>query len=46
MFGSDAARLIISNEEMDYIAKIVKSRKESGILTKDVSETIKNEAKE
>ena len=31
---------------MDDIMKIVKSRKESGLLTKDVSETIKNEAKE
>ena len=45
MFGSDAARLIISNEEMDYIVKIVKSRKESGLLVY-FGETIKNEAKE
>ena len=44
-FGSGTA-LIISNEEMDNIIKIVKSFKESGLLIKDVSETIKNETKE
>ena len=38
--------LIISNEEMDDIMKIVKSLEESGLLIKVVSETIKNEAKE
>ena len=38
--------LIISNEEMNDIMKIVKPLKESGILKKDVSETIKNEAKD
>ena len=38
--------LIISNEEMDDIMKIVKSLEESGLLIKGVSETIKNEAKE
>ena len=37
--------LIISNEEMDDIMKIIKSLEESGISIKDVSETIKNEAK-
>ena len=36
----------ISNEEMKDIMKIVKSLKHSGLLIKDVSETIKNEAKE
>ena len=38
--------LIISNEEMNDIMKIVKSLEESGLLIKGVSETIKNEAKE
>ena len=38
--------LIISNKEMNDIMKIVKSLKESGLLIKDVSETIKSEAKE
>ena len=46
VFGSGTATLIISNEEMHYIMKIVKSVEESGLLIKDVSETIKNEAKE
>ena len=38
--------LIISNEEMNDIMKIIKSLEESGLLIKGVSETIKNEAKE
>ena len=38
--------LTISNEETNYIIKIVKSLEESGLLIKGVSETIKNEAKE
>ena len=38
--------LIISHEEMNDIMKIVKSLEESGLLIKDVVETIKNEAKE
>ena len=38
--------LIYSNEKMEDIMKIVKSVKESGLLTKGISETIKNEAKE
>ena len=46
MFGSGFISLIIYNEEMDDIMKIVKSLQESGLLIKDVSETIKNEAKE
>ena len=45
IFGSDMTTLIISNEEMDDIIKIVKSIKESGLLKKGVSKTIKNEAK-
>ena len=44
--GSGMTTLIISNEEMNDILKIVKSFKESGLLIKGVRETIKNEAKE
>ena len=36
----------MSNEKMNDIMKIVKSLEESGLLIKDVSETIKNEVKE
>ena len=46
MFGSGTTTLIISNEEMNDIMKIIKSLEESGLLIKDVSKTIKNEAKE
>ena len=46
MFGSGATTLITSNEEMNDIMKIVKSLEESGLLIKDIRETIKNEAKE
>ena len=45
-FESDLTKLIISNEEMDDIMKIVESLEESGLLIKDVSKIIKNEAKE
>ena len=53
MFGfgthpSDLAKrttLIISNEEMNDSMKIIKSLEESGLLMKDVSKTVKNEAK-
>ena len=37
---------MISNDEMEYILKIVKSLEDSGLLLKGISETIKNEAKE
>ena len=46
MFGSGVTTLIISNEEINAIMKIVKSIEESGLLIKGVSETIKNKAKE
>ena len=46
MLGSGATTLIISNDEMDYILKIVKSLEDSGALLKGVSETIQHEAKE
>ena len=40
------ATLIISNDEINDILKIVKSLENSGLLLEGVSETIKNEAKE
>ena len=46
MFGAGTATLIISNDEMDDILKIVKSLENSGLLLKGVSETIQHEAKE
>ena len=45
-FGSGVTTLIISNEEMNGIIKIVKSLEESGLLVKGITETIKSEAKE
>ena len=45
--GSDNhTTLIISNDDMNDILKIVKSLEDSGILIKGVSQTIENEAKE
>ena len=44
--ATDFTTLIISNEEMNDVMKIVKSHEESGLLIKGVSEAIKNEAKE
>ena len=44
--GCDMTALIISNEEMNDVIKIVKSYEESGLLIKSVSETIQNETKE
>ena len=39
--GHNNTNLIISNDEMDDILKIVKSLEDSGVLLKGVSETIK-----
>ena len=38
--------LIISNEEINDIIKIVKSLEDSGLLLKGVTETVQNEVKE
>ena len=46
MLGSGTTTLIISNDEMDDIFKIVKSLENSGLLLKGVSETIQHEAQE
>ena len=43
--GSEIMTLLISNEEMENIMKIVKSLKELGVLIKRISEIIKNETK-
>ena len=44
--GYNTTTLIISNDEMKGINKIVKSLENFGLLLEAVSETIKNEAKE
>ena len=41
MFGSGFTTLIISNEEMNDIMKIVKSLEESGLLIKSVKKQLK-----
>ena len=46
MLASGTTTLIISNDEMDDILKIVKSLEDSNVLLKGVSETIQHEAKE
>ena len=46
MLGTGFKTLIISNDEMNDIMKIVKSHEESELLIQVVSETIKNEVKE
>ena len=46
MFGSGTTILIIFNEEMNDIMKIVKSLEQSGLLIKVVCEATKNEAEE
>ena len=46
ILGSDNTTLIISNEEMNDIIKIVQALEDSNILLKGVSETVKNETKE
>ena len=43
--GSGTTVLIITNEEMEDIMKVIKSLKELGLLMKGISETIKYEAK-
>ena len=44
--SSGTTTLLISNEEMNDIMKIVKALKDSNILLKGVTKTIKNETKE
>ena len=44
--GSGATTLIIANENMDDIMKIIETLENSGILLKGVTKTIKNETRE
>ena len=44
--GASQVKLIIENEDMNDIVKIIKALENSGILLKGVTETIKNETKE
>ena len=44
--GSGSTTLIISNEEMIDIMKIIQALEDSNILLKGVTKTIKNETKE
>ena len=46
MLGSGTKTLIISNEEMNDIMKIVQALEYSNILLKGITKTIKNETKE
>ena len=46
ILGLATTTLIISNEEIEVILKIVKSLEDSVLLLKGVGETIQNEAKE
>ena len=46
IYGSGKTTLIISNEEMNDIMKIVQALEDSNILLKGVTKTIKNETKE
>ena len=43
---ADNTTLIISNDEMENIIKIIKSLEDSGLLLKEVTETVQNEVKE
>ena len=44
--SGNTTTLIISNDEINDIIKIVKSLEDSGLLLKGVSETIQNEVKQ
>ena len=46
MHGSGNTTLVISNEEMNDIIKIIQALENSNILLKGVTKTIKNETKE
>ena len=46
LLGSGMTTVITSNKEMSEIKKTIKSLEDAGLLIKDASETIGNEAKE
>ena len=43
--SGNTTAIIISNNEMEDITKIVKSREDSALLLKGVTETVQNEVK-
>ena len=45
MFESSVTALMVSNEEMNDIMNIVKTLEEPGLLMKELSKIIENEAK-
>ena len=45
-YGSGTTTLVISNEEINYIMKIVQVLEDSNILLRGMTKTIKNETKE
>ena len=46
ILGSGNATLIVSNDEIHDIIKLIKSLEDSGLLTKGVTGTVQNEVKE
>ena len=46
ILGSGNIKLVISNNEMEDLIKIVKSLEDSGLLLKGVTEAVQNEVKE
>ena len=46
ILGPGTTTLIISNNEMEDIIKIIKSLEDSGLLIKGVTETVQNDVKE
>ena len=46
ILGSGNTTLIISNDEMENIIKVIRSLEDFGLSLKGVSESIQNEAKE
>ena len=46
ILGSGNTTLIISNKDMEDLIKIVKSLADSGLLLKEVTESVQNEVKE
>ena len=45
-FGSEPTALVIRNEKIEDILKIVKSLEDCGLMMKDITNTIENKTKE
>ena len=45
-FGSEPTTLVIRNEKIEDILKIVKSLEDCGLMMKDITNTIENKTKE